>query len=129
MSEIDDAQAHEIVVRLLSAAPEHIAKYQPQVGGDDSHSFCLRVDGQLLLLKIKKKPATPIGVVFYERIREAGIPVPDLVAFAPHAGPNGEACALWSWVEGRPAHWAPGEPCPYDEAEFGQLLPHPRAAL
>lgn len=115
-------QAQQIVTSLLGTVPEALERFKPQIGGDDSHSFRLRADGQQLLLKVKKKPGTPIGVVFYERIREAGVPVPDLVAYEPRARPGGEACAIWSWVEGRPAHWEAGEPCPYDEAEFGQIL-------
>lgn len=58
----------------------------------------------------------------YRRLKAAALPVPGLVAFEPRAGPNGEACAIWKWVEGVPAEWQHDEPCPYDEAEFGALL-------
>jgi len=96
--------------------------FEPTVGGDDSYSFRLWVGGDAMLLKIKKWPGSPVGVYFYERIREAGVPVPELIAFSPNAGPGGEACAAWEWIEGRPAEWGPGEPCPYDEAQFGEIL-------
>jgi aminoglycoside phosphotransferase (APT) family kinase protein len=122
MTEIDTDRARDVARALLGATPGAVVPFQPPVGGDDSHSFRLWGAGQPLLLKIKAEPGTPIGIYFYERIRAAGVPVPDLVAYAPQAGPRGEACAIWSWVEGRPAHWEAGEPCPYDEAEFGQLL-------
>ena len=59
---------------------------------------------------------------FHSRLVEAGLPVPELVAFGADAGPEGEACAVWEWIDGVPAGWASGEPCPYDEAEFGELL-------
>jgi aminoglycoside phosphotransferase (APT) family kinase protein len=111
-----------LIEPLLGVATRDIELYQPPVGGDDSHSFTFSAAGERLLLKVKKRRHSPIGLYFYERIRDAGIPVPELVAFSPTAGPDGQACAIWSWMEGRPAEWQPGEPCPYDEAEFGSLL-------
>lgn len=115
-------QAQSLIRELLGRWPDRIEPFVPSVGGDDSHSFRLWADAKPLLLKVKKQPESPIGVYFHARIQEVGIPVPELVAFSPHAGPNGEACAVWEWIEGNPAEWAPGEPCPYDEAEFGELL-------
>jgi len=75
-----------------------------------------------MLLKIKKSRGSPVGVYFHGRLRKAGLPVPELIAFAPNAGPCGEACVIWEWIEGEPAEWEPPDPCPYDEAEFGELL-------
>ncbi len=92
------------------------------MGGDGSYSFRFSVSGEKLLLKVQKRPKTPIGICFYGRVREAGVPVPELVSYSPDAGPQGQACAIWSWVEGKPADWETGEACPYDEAEFGELL-------
>ena len=97
-------------------------RFCPAVGGDDSHSFRLWTGGNGALLKIKKRPGSPIGVYFHSRIKDAGIPVPELIAFGPHAGPGGEACAIWEWVDGEPAEWASDAPCPYDEAAFGEVL-------
>ena len=74
------------------------------------------------LLKVKKRPGSPVGVYFHQRVKAAGVPVPELVAFDASAGPDGQACAIWQWIDGRPVHWGPSEPCPYDEAEFGELL-------
>ncbi len=122
MRTIERETALRIAESLIGRRPEHVEPYRPAVGGDDSHSFRLWAAGRPLLLKVKKRPGTPVGVYFHRRIREAGVPVPELVAFAPDAGPQGQACAVWQWIEGVPADWRPGEPCPYDEAEFGGLL-------
>lgn len=119
---MNDDQAQELVERLLGMRPLDLVRYTPEVGGDDSYSYRLTGGGQQLLLKVKKASGTPIGLYFYQRVKAAGVPVPDLVAFAPDAGPEGQACAIWSWVDGRPATWEAGEPCPYDEAAFGELL-------
>ena len=96
--------------------------YLPPVGGNDSHSFLLWKEGTKRLLKVKKHPGSPIGIYFHERLKNAGVPVPELIAFGADAGPGGEACAIWEWVDGESAEWEPGEPCPYDEAQFGELL-------
>jgi aminoglycoside phosphotransferase (APT) family kinase protein len=119
---MDDKQARDIIEHLLGTLPVGIARYRPSVGGDDSYSYRFSAGGERLLLKVKKAPATPVGMYFYQRVKAAGVPVPDLWAFAPDAGPEGQACAIWSWVDGRPAAWGPGQPCPYDEAAFGELL-------
>ena len=42
--------------------------------------------------------------------------------FSADAGPDKQACAVWEWIEGRPAAWGADESCLYDEAEFGELL-------
>ena len=119
---MDDEQARDIIEHLLGTLPVGIARYRPSVGGDDSYGYRFSAGGERLLLKVKKTPATPVGLYFYQRVKAAGVPVPELVAFAPDAGPQGQACAIWSWIEGRPAAWGPGQPCPYDEAAFGELL-------
>jgi hypothetical protein len=115
-------RVYTIARALLRTAPDRVEAYEPDIGGDDSHSYQVCLDGRPMMLKIKKRPGTPVGVYFHSRLRQAGIPVPELIAFDPQAGPNGEACAIWSWVEGKPAHWQAGQSCPYDEAEFGQWL-------
>jgi hypothetical protein len=111
-----------IAEALLGRRPDRVRPFHPSVGGDDSHSFRLWMGKDRMLLKIKKRPGSPIGVYFYTRIKEAGVPVPELIAFDACAGPRGEACAIWEWIEGEPAGWGPDQPCPYDEAEFGELL-------
>jgi aminoglycoside phosphotransferase (APT) family kinase protein len=115
-------QVLPVAEELLGRRPDRIESFRPTVGGDDSHSFRLWAGGDRMLLKVKKRRGSPIGVRFYRRIREAGIPVPELIAFGAAAGPGGEACAVWEWIDGRPADWRPGEPCPYDEAELGEIL-------
>ena len=75
-----------------------------------------------MLLKVKKDPGSPVGVYFHARLKDAEVPVPELIAFDAAAGAAGEACAVWEWVEGVPAEWQAGDACPYDEAEFGTLL-------
>jgi aminoglycoside phosphotransferase (APT) family kinase protein len=119
---MDEDQAIEVIRGLLSVSPQNVSRYIPEVGGNDSYSFRFRAEGEALLLKVKRSVSSPIGVYFYRRLKAAGVPVPGLVAFSPTAGPQGEACVIWSWVDGRPAHWNPGEICPYDEAVFGELL-------
>lgn len=115
-------QASAIAERLLGRPPTQIEPYTPTVGGDDSRGFVLWRGRDKMLLNMKKRPGSPVGVYFHRRIAEAGIPVPELVAHDPCGGPGGEACAIWEWVEGVPAEWGPGEPCPYDEAELGTVL-------
>jgi len=122
MSHVTVKQALEVAGALLGRAPDRIAPFRPPVGGDDSWAFRLRADGDAALLKIKKRAGTPVGVYFHQRVKEAGVPVPELLAFGPDAGPNGQACAVWEWIDGAPAHWSAGEACPYDEAEFGEML-------
>lgn len=122
MTRLTFEQSLSVAKELLGRRPDRMEPFHPIVGGDDSHSFRLWVGGDEMLLKIKKHPGSPIGVYFHDRIKEAGLPVPELIAFDSNAGPGGEACAIWEWVEGEPAEWEPSEPCPYDEAEFGELL-------
>lgn len=119
---MEDGQAEALILHLLGTRPLDLARYAPDVGGDDSYSYRFSARGEQLLLKVKRRPRTPVGLYFYGRVKAAGVPVPELLAFAPDAGPEGQACAVWSWVEGRPATWEAGQPCPYDEAAFGELL-------
>lgn len=115
-------QASLVAAQLLGRAPKRIETFRPTVGGDDSHSFRLGLGKNEMLLKIKKQPGSPVGVYFHSRLKETGLPVPELIAFDSAGGPRGEACAIWEWIEGEPAEWGPSEPCPYDEAELGELL-------
>jgi aminoglycoside phosphotransferase (APT) family kinase protein len=122
VSEPTFEQAMAISERLLGRTPERIEPFAPRVGGDDSHSFRLWCGGRPMLLKVKKRAGSPVGLRFHRMAKEAGVPVPELAAIAPDAGPLGEACAVWEWVDGVPAEWGAGEPCPYDKAEFGRIL-------
>ena len=122
MSSPSQEQASLVAERLLGRFPEQIEAFRPTVGGDDSYSFRLWMGGEAMLLKIKKQPGSPVGIYFHSRLKEAGLPVPELIAFDPKGGPGGEACAIWEWIEGEPAEWGPSESCPYDEAELGELL-------
>jgi hypothetical protein len=106
-------QARWVAHALLGSVPDQIEIYEPQVGGDDSYSYRLWLDGRPMLLKIKKRTGTPVSIYLHKRLYQAGIPVPGLIAFASQAGPTGEACAIWSWVEGKAAHWRAGQPCPF----------------
>ncbi len=122
MPEVTDDQAWSVAERLLGRRPDRLEAFRPTVGGNDSISFRVRAGEDVMLLKVKKRPGSPVGVYFCRRICEAGVPVPELIAFDAAAGPDGQACALWEWVDGVPAEWSPGEPCPYDEAELGEIL-------
>ena len=117
-----DAEALRIAEVLLGRVPDQLEAFWPSVGGDDSHCFRLALGRDEMLLKMKKQPGSPVGVYFHTRLKEAGLPVPELIAFSPDAGPGGEACAIWEWIQGEPAEWGPTQPCPYDEAELGALL-------
>ncbi|UCC67214.1 MAG: aminoglycoside phosphotransferase family protein [Armatimonadota bacterium] len=107
---------------LLGRRPDRLESFRPAAGGDDSHSFRLWDRGKALLLKVMARPGTPIGAYFYGRLRQARVPVPDLVAFSPDGGPGKRACGVFEWVHGTPAEFASHERPPYDEAEFGRLL-------
>jgi hypothetical protein len=120
--QLDSSLAAAIATKMLGHPPDRCERFLPQAGGSDSDTFRIWVGSERLLLMVKKRPGSPIGVYVHGRLKSAGLPVPNLVAFEPRAGPNGEACAIWEWIESMPAEWGPGEPCPYDEAELGQLL-------
>jgi len=115
-------EARTVATQMLGRAPDRVEVFEPAVGGDDSRGFRVWLGRRALLLKVKKRPGSPVGVYFHQRVKAAGVPVPELVAFDASAGPDGQACAIWEWIDGRPVHWGPSEPCPYDEAEFGELL-------
>lgn len=115
-------QAQRIAETLLGRRPDRLEIFKPAVGGNDTHSFRFHVRNDTMLLQVKRRAGSPFGICFHSRLRRAGVPVPDLIAFDAAAGPAGEACAIWEWVDGQAAEWAPGQPCPYDEAEFGSLL-------
>lgn len=115
-------QALQIAHRLLGRRPERVGQFHPSAGGDDSWSFRLWVGRRPLLLKVMVRPGIPIGAYFHGRLREVGLPVPDLVAFAPDGGPDGAACGVFEWVEGTAAEFDSRERPPYDEGEFGRLL-------
>ncbi|HEX4213155.1 MAG TPA: aminoglycoside phosphotransferase family protein [Candidatus Dormibacteraeota bacterium] len=119
---ITTPQARAVATALLGRAPSGCQRFRPPAGGADSTTFRLRLGADRMLLTVKRRPGSPVGIRFHALLRAAGLPVPELIAFGPAAGPEGEACAIWEWVEGVPAEWGPGEPCPYDEAEFGELL-------
>jgi hypothetical protein len=117
-----DYQALSVAEALLGRRPDRLEAFHPAVGGDDSYSFRLALGREEMLLKIKRHTGSPVGIYFHSRLKQAGLPVPELIAFRPDAGPNREACAIWEWIDGEPAEWGEGEPCPYDEAELGELL-------
>jgi aminoglycoside phosphotransferase (APT) family kinase protein len=116
--------ALQIAETLLGRFADRVEHFEPNVGGNDSHSFRLWLGADAMLLKIKKHRRSPVGVYFHRRLKDAGLPVPELIAFDPKGGPGGETCAIWEWIDGDPAEWGPCDPCPYDEAELGELLRH-----
>jgi aminoglycoside phosphotransferase (APT) family kinase protein len=61
-------------------------------------------------------------VYFHARLRQASVPVPELVSFSADAGPSGAACGIFEWVEGIPAEFDSHECPPYGETEFGRVL-------
>jgi len=115
--------AAAVATRLCGHTPTQVESLWPAVRSNDCYVFRLEVREQPMLLKIGRRPGIPMGVYFHRRLSEAGIPVPELIAFSPDAGPEGQTCAVWEWVDGRSsADWPKGAPCPFDEAEFGELM-------
>jgi len=121
MSDITIERSLCIIEMLLGHRPDRLEEFRPRVGGNDSQCFRMWEDGNMMLLQVKRRAGTPFGVHFHSQIKKAGIPAPELVAFSKDAGPNGEAAAIWEWIDGEPAEWGPNEACPYDEAELGEL--------
>lgn len=122
MTEPTIEQARCLAEKLLGRRADRLEPFRPADGGYDSHTFRLWAGGDAMLLKIMKRSGDPVGVYFHSRLRKAGIPVPELIAFDGQAGPEGQACVVWEWIAGRPVHWPKREPCPFDEAEFGRLM-------
>lgn len=102
------SQARGIARRLLNRRIERIEAIRPAAEGDDSYSFRLWTGGRAMLLRVKRRPGSPLGLYFHRRVREAGMSAPELYAFDPAAGPSGQACAIWQWAEPLPTR--PGEP-------------------
>jgi aminoglycoside phosphotransferase (APT) family kinase protein len=120
-SSVHDAKA--LARKLPGRAPTRVEPLWPRVRSNDCYAFRIEIGGQPMLLKVAKRPRVPMGLYFHHRLREAGIPVPELIAAGPGEGPGGANCALWEWIEGRSsADWPRGSPCPFDEAEFGELM-------
>jgi hypothetical protein len=118
---IDD-QARALTTELLGAAPDALLPFRPTVGGDGSRQWRVTVEGRDLLLKVNRRPEQVIGIWYHGRLREAGVPVPELVAHSSTGGPEGQACAIFEWVDGEPAEFDCVEAPPYDEWELGALL-------
>jgi len=117
-----NAEAARIAAELLGHPPESVKRYIPPHGGDASFGYRCRVAGREMLLKINKRPAQPIGVYYHRRLSEASVPVPELIAFSPDSGPQGQGCGLFEWVEGVPAEFDCADRPPYDEAQMGEIL-------
>lgn len=116
-------EAGSVASSILGRSPCRTECLWPKIKTNDCYTYRIWVSETPMLLKISKRPDVPMGLYFYQRLREAGIPVPELIAFSPDAGPAGQACAVWEWVEGISSrNWTEGEPCPFDEAEFGELM-------
>ena len=80
-AQIDVDQSRAVAERLLGRRPDRCEPFQPAVPGDDSHGFRLWVGADAMLLKIKKRPGSPVGVYFHGRLEDASVPVPKLIAF------------------------------------------------
>ena len=59
---------------------------------------------------------------YHRRLRKAGVAVPELIAVGSDAGPQGQGCALFEWVEGMPAEFDSVDRPPYDEAQLGEIM-------
>ena len=121
MTQLTIQQALQVAEQLLGRAPERLEPFRPAAGGDTSFNFRLWPGAEPMLLKVMRSPDLPVGVYFHRRIQAAGVPAPDLISFDAHAGPDGQACAIWEWIDGVHPTWREGEQCPYDEAELGEM--------
>ncbi len=109
-------------MKLLGRVPESIETYRPRAGGGESRCFVLRQEGQALFMKIaRRQGAEPLGLYFHGRLREAGLPVPALVA-SGESTLKGRLSTIWEYVDGGQARWRGRGPCPYNEAECAELL-------
>ena len=111
-----------IAAKLLGRSVDYITRFSPTHGGSASFSYRCQLAGRELLIKINKRANQPIGVYYHRRLMEAGVPVPELIAFDADAGRQGQGCAIFEWVEGVPAEFDCASGPPYDEAELGQIL-------
>ena len=69
----------------------------------------------------RRQGAEPLGLYFHGRLREAGLPVPPLVA-SGESTLKGRPSTIWEYLDGDQALWRGRGPCPYDEAECAELL-------
>ncbi|HIG18455.1 MAG TPA: hypothetical protein EYQ31_14885 [Candidatus Handelsmanbacteria bacterium] len=83
-----------LIEELTGSAPEIVEGVKPPSGGLESWSYRLRSQGQHLYLKVNYAPNTTLGVQFNRRLRQAGIPTPEIVAWSPSALPTGLPCIL-----------------------------------
>ena len=118
-----NSEAESIASSLLGRCPSRTECLWPKIKTNDCYTYQIWVSGTPMLLKISQWPDVPMGLYFYQRLKEAGMPVPELIDFSRDAGPGGQASAAWEWVEGISSrNWKQGQPCPFDEAEFGELM-------
>jgi hypothetical protein len=121
-TDVTVSEAAQLAEALLGRHPERLEPFRAAYGGDTSVNFRLWVQGQRKLLKVSTRPGMPIGAYFHSRLRDGGIPVPDLLAFSADGGPGGTACGVFEWIEGTPAEFDSHQRPPYDEGDFGRLL-------
>ena len=106
----------------MGRAPESIEAYRPRSGGGESRCFILHHEGQAFFMKIaRRQGAEPLGLYFHGRLRDAGLPVPALIA-SGESTIKGQLSTIWEYIEGEQSRWPGRGPCPYDEAECAELL-------
>ena len=122
MQTLDQEVVTGIVEELLGHPADHIEAFKPPSGGLGSWSFRLRHGDDDLYMKLNHRPDTPLGIHFHTGLRQAGLPVPELVAWYRGAGPEELPCAIWEFIDGDQANWLKTRSCPYDESQCGELL-------
>ena len=118
--ELNTVQA--TIEQLTGRVPDSIEAVKPPSGGLESWSYRVSSSGQALWLKINHSPDTMLGIHFNQRLREANIPTPEVVAWSANADPIGLPCVLSTHVAGDQANWLQIKMCPYDESQCGSLL-------
>lgn len=111
-----------ITETLLGTPPDKIEPFRAPSGGLESQCFRLWKGKDALFMKTVAQGHQPIGLYFYNRLEDAGLPVPKLIAWHPNIGANNQSCTIWEYVDGQQANWLKTNTCPYDEAHCGELL-------
>ena len=112
-----ESVASELLGQRVECREPHRSRF-----GDASWRFRISAGSADLLFKVNRRPGSPIGAYYHDRLTEAGVPVPAMLAWRPDAWADEHAAAVYEWVEGTPAEFTLDQPPPYDELQMGEIL-------